>query len=63
MGRKASSLPFAAFAQHRQKHLTRGAYAAARQSAKATLLHMDVQMLRAQDAQEQPFADGRRSDV
>jgi hypothetical protein len=37
--------------------------AGARQSAKVTLPHMDVQMLRAQDAQEQPFAGGRRSDV
>jgi hypothetical protein len=37
--------------------------AGTRQSAKATLLHMDVRMLRAQDAQEQPFAGGRRSDV
>jgi hypothetical protein len=35
----------------------------ATQAAKATLLHRDVRMLRAQDAQEQPFAGGRRSDV
>jgi hypothetical protein len=33
------------------------------QLAKVTLLHRDVRMLRAQDAQEQPFAGGRRSDV
>jgi hypothetical protein len=30
----------------------------ARQPAKVTLLHRDVRMLRAQDAQEQPFAGG-----
>jgi hypothetical protein len=34
-----------------------------RQSAKVTLLHMDVRMLRAQDAQEQPFADGNEAAV
>jgi UDP-GlcNAc:undecaprenyl-phosphate GlcNAc-1-phosphate transferase len=34
-----------------------------KQSAKVTLLHMDVRMLRAQDAQEQPFADGNEATV
>jgi hypothetical protein len=33
------------------------------QSAKVTLLHTDVRMLRAQDAQKQPFADGIETTV
>jgi hypothetical protein len=35
----------------------------ARQLAKVALLHMDVRMLRAQDAQEQPFAGGNEATV
>jgi hypothetical protein len=35
----------------------------ARQPAKVALLHMDVRMLRAQDAQEQPFAGGNEATV
>ena len=37
--------------------------AGTRQPAKVTLLHMDVRMLRAQDAQEQPFAGGNEATV
>jgi hypothetical protein len=36
---------------------------AERQPAKVTLLHTDVRMLRAQDAQEQPFAGGNEAAV
>jgi hypothetical protein len=36
---------------------------ATRQPAKVTLLHRDVRMLRAQDAQEQPFAGGNQAAV
>jgi hypothetical protein len=35
----------------------------ARQPVKVALLHMDVRMLRAQDAQEQPFAGGNEATV
>jgi hypothetical protein len=35
----------------------------AAQAAKVTLLHMDVRMLRAQDAQEQPFVAGNETAV
>jgi hypothetical protein len=33
------------------------------QPAEVTLLHTDVRMLRAQDAQEQPFAGGNEAAV
>jgi hypothetical protein len=36
---------------------------ATRQPAKVALLHMDVPMLRAQEAQEQPFAGGNEATV
>jgi hypothetical protein len=36
---------------------------ATRQPAKVTLLHTDVRMLRAHDAQEQPFAGGNEATV
>jgi hypothetical protein len=43
--------------------LTFAVKASARQPAKVTLLHTDVRMLRAQDAQEQPFAGANAAAV
>jgi hypothetical protein len=56
---EAAAGSVAAFAHtgvHQALHLSR-------QPAKVTLLHTDVRMLRAQDAQEQPFAGGNEATV